>query len=235
MEEDPYPAPKVRVERFSTASRTRVSPTGQYVHMARIQALSPIQDLGAAKSNVADSSLTDIDMPSSPPKCETTLSSSIKSTISSSVRNDDLSSSIQSFSEPNIKHEEAEITIKNEPGEDHKPSSQELTAIMSSQVSVATYGTSRVNSVKEEVVDEKTISELEARPLEPNHIRAGLQYLGEAFKDVRHLRDLQCQPMVLNCLLPCMLGDCNPPFIYDGVPRSSDYLGMTFAGPDMDI
>lgn len=240
MEEDPYPVPKVKIESFSTADRTRVSPTGQYVHKAKAQAPSPIQDLGTAKCNAADSSLTDIDMPSSPPKREATLSSSIKSTISSSVKME-VSSSIHTFSEPSIKHEEVDFSVKSELEDDHKPSSQELTAIMSSQVSVATYGTSPVKSVKEEVIDEnpvideKSLIETKEKPLEPNNIRAGLQYLGEAFKNVRHIRDLQCPPMVLNCLLPCMLGDCNPPFVYDGVPRSSDYLGMAFAGPDMDF
>jgi len=63
----------------------------------------------------------------------------------------------------------------------------------------------------------------------------GLQWLPEPYRSMKHISEISHAPIVFNFLMPCMLGDCRPPFVYDDtVIRSNDYLQMACAGPDME-
>lgn len=158
-----------------------------------------------------NSSSVDVNMPSSPPHQDMTLSSSIQSNASSSLPS----------SRPDYMP-----TSKRE-AEDVKPSSAALSAIENSQTSSATYGTTSVQS------DSK--SEGPSAPLaEAVALHETLQFLPSPFKYAKHIREIYFNPTVVGFYLPCMWGEHGPPLKYDGVVRSGDYLGMAFAGSNFD-
>ncbi|KAK9900502.1 hypothetical protein P389DRAFT_187480 [Cystobasidium minutum MCA 4210] len=133
-----------------------------------------------------------------------------------------------------VKGLEEVIPAKTMPqAEDVKPSFKELRDSVSSHSSIATRATLLTETIKQEgpISHASTMGDMK-----PSIIKAGfLRYLGHPYTAMRHVRELDCSPLLLNCFLPCMSGDCNPPFVYDGISRSSDFLGMAFAGPDMDV
>lgn len=158
-----------------------------------------------------DTSSVDMNMPSSPPQPDTTLSSSIQSNFSSSF------SGVPSNG-PICKTEE----------EDIKPSSDLLSALLSTQDSVATQASITGTLVKEERSDHLP-DLLSARQHADSHPLIESQVFGSLVHNIKNLEDFIVRPIPCPFLLPCMLEDAGSPFIYDGVPRSVDYLGMAFA------
>lgn len=160
-----------------------------------------------------DSSSVDINMPSSPPGPDSTLSSYVQSNLTSSrsLRN----------SLP-VDREEEEVDVK--------PTPETILAVASRQGSVAAQDNFTEFSAKAEAAVGYPYSYSPLVESTPGPLTV-LQHLGTPFSQVRHVKDLDCKPLVCSFLLPCMLGECDPPLVYDGIPRSKDYLRMTFTVP----
>lgn len=199
---------KVKTETRSSAHRPAVVSKPKSVPELLIEPKSQVKTEVKIEDRCQyETSSIDMNMPSSPPQQDMTLSSSIQSNFSSSVS----------------------ITPKRQA--DVRPSSQTLSAILSTQHSIATQATGSEVFVKAEIKEEKAIEPFQEWTTAP---KAGLQYLGPPFTYLTHIRDLDMKPLACSFLLPCMVGNENSPFVYDGMTRSTDYLGMSFAGPDME-
>lgn len=159
-----------------------------------------------------DTSSTDINMPSSPPRPDMTLYSSTQSNFSTSLSG--LPSSTQTY----------KTRV-----EDIKPSSEVLSAVLSTQDSVATQGSSASKSIKKERSHSQPMLRLPPRHTELAPL-AELRHLPPPLAYMKFVNDFTDRNMACSFLLPCMLADSGSPFVYDGIPRSEDYLGMAFAG-----